>query len=872
MSDLSRWDTTREATERLQRLSDRSARLLADARAAARRARADLALQRHRHAEVVGSRLRLAILGWRSRVVHLLRHPADSVTYLVRLSGERPAVASVRQALGRFLQREAALNDAAQINREAGPGGEIRSLGSVRVRAIEREAFFAHPPTTLAWRLGSMPGGSVVAWVTLVPQTWATNIGGVEFGIQVTDSAGRTRSRTRVVQPTVTWCDRMWRPLRVPLWPDVTGDVEVRLTTRLPPQTRGDYAWAMWGDPAIVSRRPLGDVLRSMRVALRSYGVRGSVTRLFELGHRSLDAEQYRAWCRDMEPAPAALEALSAEVASWPDRPRFSIITPVRNTDPAHLRACLDSVRSQIYPDWELCLADDASDRSGTLEILKALPADPRIRQVRLPTSGHICAASNAALAMATGDYVVTLDHDDVLPRHALAEVARALRARPETDFLYSDEDKLDEAGARCEPHFKPDWSSDLFRSYMYTCHLLVLRRSLVMEVGGFREGLEGAQDYDLVLRAIERSPHIFHLPKVLYHWRKSPGSTASAQQAKLWAVQAGRRALEEHVARTGVEAEVSHGMAPGLYRVRYKISNRPRVSLVVLAGGGTRDVGGRQIDLLANTIRSIVRKTTYREYELVVVDSGLLPPESVQVLQSVPHRRLSFPHDGPFNFSRKVNFAVSEAAGPHVVLLNDDLEVIASEWLTAMLEFSQQPEIGAVGARLLFPDGRLQHVGMLVGVGGVAAHPLHMFPGSHTGYFGSAITVRNCSAVTAACLMTRKAVFEEVGGFDEGLAIDFNDVDFCLKIRRAGYRIVYTPYAQLYHLESSSIGGRIQNPAELERMRLRWTDELTAGDPYYNPNLTRDFLDYRLASPERVDSRANRRRSAGAPDRAAMY
>jgi GT2 family glycosyltransferase len=374
----------------------------------------------------------------------------------------------------------------------------------------------------------------------------------------------------------------------------------------------------------------------------------------------------------------------------------------------------------------------------------------------------------------------------------------------------------------------------------------MVYRRSLAEAVGGFRVGYEGAQDYDLALRAIEHTDRIHHIASVLYHWRKIPGSAAAEVEAKPYALANARRALEEHLQRTAASADVVPGLAPGLFRAKYRLAEQPLVTLLVPTDDRTRDVNGRQVRLLTNALRSVVQKTAYANYEILVVDNGRLSDESRAFLDGVPHRRVSYSYDGPFNFAHKLNFSVGHARGRQLLFFNDDLEVIASEWLTAMLEYAQQPAIGAVGPKLLFPDGRLQHIGAVLGVCGVAAHAFHMHPGWSTGYAGSAIVARNYSAVSGACMMTRREVYDAVGGWNERLAIDFNDLDYCLRLRRAGFRIVYTPYAQLFHLESGSHGPRTQNPAELEEMRRTWSDALER-DPYYNPHLTRDFPDYRL-------------------------
>jgi GT2 family glycosyltransferase len=598
---------------------------------------------------------------------------------------------------------------------------------------------------------------------------------------------------------------------------------------------------------AEIERRGPSGMFRSARASIGQVGLRGTLARARGLAGRDEAREQFRRWVELNTPSAEALARLRVEADALAYRPLVSIVTPVFNTAPEWLAACVESVRRQVYERWELCLADDASTSPATLAALDACTSDPRIRVVRLESNQHISGASNAALDLASGDFVALLDHDDELTPDALFEIVRALNREPDADFLYSDEDKLDEAGNRCDPYFKPDWSPEMFRSFMYTNHLMVLRRSLVEEVGRFRKGFEGSQDYDLALRVVERTQRVVHVPKILYHWRKVPGSAAAELTAKTWGLEAARRALVEHLARTGTRAEVTPGFAPGIFRVRHAIERPGLVSLVVTTDDRTRQVEGREVRLLVNCLRSVTRNTAPGvDYEILVVDNGRLSDETSAFLAGVPHRRVSYSYSGAFNFAHKMNFSARHARGVHLVILNDDIEVIDGEWLSALLEFSQQPEIGAVGAKLLFPDGRLQHVGMVLGVCGVAAHAFHMAPGDHPGYAGGANLVRNYSAVTGACLMTRREVFESVGGFNERLAIDFNDVDYCLRVRAAGYRVVYTPHARLYHLEAGTTGRREQARAELDEMRATWADVIER-DPYYNPNLTRDFPDHRI-------------------------
>ena len=601
--------------------------------------------------------------------------------------------------------------------------------------------------------------------------------------------------------------------------------------------------------------RPAREAWRSIRAfagEVRRRGVRSAVARVRAVTTPDDPPPVYARWVARHSPTAKDLARMSVDQADLPYRPRLSIITPCYNTEARWLRPFFESVRRQVYPNWELCIGDDASTDEDTRSTLGAYAAeyanDPRLKITRLPVNRGISAASNAALALATGDFVVMMDSDDELPPDALYEVARYLNEHSDADFIYSDEDKLDLDGHRCEPYFKPDWSPELFLSYMYTNHLMVVRRSLVEEIGGFKDEYTGSQDYDLVLQVVSRTSHIHHIPKVLYHWRKIPGSAAAEAGAKPYPEQAGRRAIEHYLCRRGVDAEVLSGPVSGLYRVRHRILGQPLLSIIIPTADRRGQIGERSVSLVQHAVRCILEKTDYRHYEILVADDGQLSDATRKFLAGVPHRRVASPRGGQFNFSRTMNAAVSQARGDHLVFFNEDLEVIAPEWLGAMLEYSQQPEIGAVGAKLLFPDGRLQHIGIVTGVCGIAAHGYQGHPGASSGYAGSAIVARNYSAVSGACMMTRRDVFDEAGGLDERFPADFNDVDYCLRLRRAGYRIVYTPYAQLYHLESGSLGWRVRTSSETHLMKQLW-GEVVERDPYYNPNLSKDFADYRLQS-----------------------
>ena len=413
--------------------------------------------------------------------------------------------------------------------------------------------------------------------------------------------------------------------------------------------------------------------------------------------------------------------------------------------------------------------------------------------------------------------------------------------------MIYSDEDKLDLAGVRCDPYFKPDWSPDYFLTCMYTCHFMVIRRSVLNGVGGFRAGYEGAQDYDLLLRIMDRTAKIRHIPRVLYHWRKLPQSTATAGQAKPWALDAGRLALEDYVRRNSVDAEVGPGGLPGVYRIKRRIGGTPLVSIVIPTAGRLRTVRGRQVDMLAGAIRSVVERTVYDRYELIVVaDADGVPPETMRALQGTPHQVLRFERLGLFNFSAKVNAGVAAASGEHVLLFNDDLEVTSADWLTALLEYSQEPGVGAVGAKLLYPDGRLQHVGMVLGVAGVAAHAFHQHPGVSPGYAGSTLMV--------AQLLGRDRRLPDVaaGGLQRGRRLRR-----ALSDRLQRRRLLPAPAAgrlpHRVHAVGAAVPSRVgelrrapAGPRVVGEMRRRWGAAIDR-DPYYNPNLTRDFPDYRL-------------------------
>lgn len=724
----------------------------------------------------------------------------------------------------------------------------IRWVGEVTLGGCSYEALLAHPDSLVAYSLPAGGAERFIARCAILPAVWDKHRGGVEFELTVRENASGVTSRASAIVDASTRAGRRWRTLRVAMPPSAQGsdqngarEITVELRTRVRNPAAAAHAQAVWGEPQLGTRRPIRELAAAGMRAVSRFGWRGAFDRLLHYGTTPDQSARYPAWCKQHTPDDQGLTAMAAEVDRLKYRPLISIITPVWNTDPRWLKACVDSVRHQVYPHWELCLADDASQSEATRDTLRSMEADPRIKIIYLPQNGHISAASNAALKNASGEFVAMLDHDDELTRDALFEVVRHLNDRPDTDVIYSDEDKLDLDGRRCDPYFKPDWSPEHFLSCMYTCHLMVVRRRLMEDVGGFRIGYEGAQDYDLVLRLMERTSRIHHLPKILYRWRKLPESAASALDAKPWAHEAARRALADHLQRTGQQADVLAGAASGSFRIQYEIKGSPLVSIIIPTRGSSSAAAP-----LHACLQSLV-KTRYSRFEVVVVSDCEEAPAWIHALSIAEGIRWQpHPQTGSFNFAEKINAGAAAARGEHLLLLNDDTEALHEEWLEAMLEHSQRDGVGAVGGKLLYPDGRLQHIGLILGVCGVAAHAFHQHPGSSFGYASSAVGVRNYSAISAACLMTRRSVFEEVGRFDPAFPIDFNDVDYCLRLRAAGYRIVFTPYARLRHREQDSTGPR-QPRADQERLiRERWGQAIVR-DPYYNPNLTTEYPDYRL-------------------------
>ena len=550
---------------------------------------------------------------------------------------------------------------------------------------------------------------------------------------------------------------------------------------------------------------------------------------------------------------------IRTQICAFSQRPLISVIMPVHNPAAHHLRKAIESVRAQLYPDWELCIADDGSTQKHVRGILaRYAKLDRRIKIHFRERTGGIVAASNDALALTCGDFVALLDHDDELASTALYFVAFETNQVADLQLLYTDEDKLTLQGRRTNPHFKPDWNEELFLGQNFFCHLGVFRSALIKSFG-FREGFDGSQDYDLVLRCIEKvEPHqIRHIPRILYHWRMSAGSVADVAGAKPYAKEAARRAIADHLGRRGINGHVEPCRENDEYhRVVYTLPAEPPLVSIIIP---TRD----RADLLERCLASIRKRADYPRIEIIVIDNGSVEKETRALFRTLERENNAriLRDDQPFNFSRLNNLAANEARGEILAFLNNDIEAKEGGWLREMVSHAVQTKVGAVGARLWYPDGTLQHGGVILGLGGggVAADAHKGFPTENQDYFARAILAQDLSAVTAACMLVKRTAFVETGGFDEqNLPVAFNDVDFCIRLAKRGFRIVYTPYAELYHGESSSRGWddtlakNRRFEAERKYMLDTWGDELQR-DPAYNPNLSLNGAGFRLAFPPRT-------------------
>lgn len=566
-----------------------------------------------------------------------------------------------------------------------------------------------------------------------------------------------------------------------------------------------------------------------------------------ELGQNN---EDYELWIEEQSLSLAEQQRIRDEIEAMPLKPTFSIVVPVYDIDEEYLMLAINSVRNQLYPYWELCLVDDASPSAHVRPMLKRLTIlDSRI-VVRLNKQNQgIAGASNDAVQMTTGDYVALLDHDDEISIDALYENAKVINESPDVGFIYSDEDKVTMDERRVDPFFKPDYSPDLLDSQNYICHFSVISQKIVEKIGGFRLGFDGSQDHDIIIRAIEHAEQVVHIPKVLYHWRKVPGSTAEVYDAKSYAWEAGRKAVEARLEQSGDLGRVELGPLKGTYQVIREIVGHPKVSIII----PFKD----KPELLKTCIDSILKCNSYLNFEVVGVSNSSEEPETHELMRHYQeeHEQVRFVEKNvPFNFSEICNYGVAQSDGDYVLLLNNDIEVRSEDWLERLLEHAQRKEIGAVGGKLFFPDGRIQHAGVVAGMHGAAGHSAQYFAADDIGYYGSLMVTRNVSAVTGAMLMVSREKYLEVGGLDEeNLAVAYNDVDFCLKLLDAGYRNIFTPFVHAVHAESASRGYE-DNPEKIARLEKerdyflgRWQVLLDHGDTYFNPNFDLDHFDFSI-------------------------
>ena len=556
----------------------------------------------------------------------------------------------------------------------------------------------------------------------------------------------------------------------------------------------------------------------------------------------------YQKWIQKHIPGPGELERQRKTTLKV--NPRFSIVVPLYKTPEPYLKQMVRSVQCQTYKNWELCLSDGSGEGSHLPKVLEPfLLEDDRIRLIPHENSLQISENTNAAIKAAEGDYIVFMDHDDVLTPNALFECAKVVEKWEDADVIYSDEDKMTMDGNKFfQPHMKPDFNQDLLCSVNYICHLFVAKRELVEKVGLLRKEFDGAQDYDFILRCTEEAQNIRHIPKILYHWRSHEDSTAENPESKLYAFEAGKRAVQAHYDRLGVKAEVYKGEYLGLYRTRFIRDYDPLISILI----PNKD----HIEDLKRCMDSIDKKSTYKNYEYIIVENNSEKEETFSYYKKLekenPKVHVVY-WDGIFNYSAINNFGAQYAKGEYLLLLNNDTEIINEDCLEELLGYCTRDDVGAVGARLYFEDDTIQHAGVVIGFGGIAGHCFVMQPRGFTGYCHRIICAQDYSAVTAACMMVKRKAFDEVGGLSEELQVAFNDIDFCMKLRQAGYLIVYNPYAELYHYESKSRGLE-DTPEKVARFNRevavfakRWPDILKNGDPYYNPNLTLDSQDFSL-------------------------
>ena len=611
-------------------------------------------------------------------------------------------------------------------------------------------------------------------------------------------------------------------------WNDLTSKQEVIDMKEF------DYKNSVRGRVLNVLKRE--NKVRNLQV-LKSRGVGGFVD--FVKEEIYTESEKYAYWWKKNQATAKELKEQTAHRFAY--EPKISIVIPLFNTPEKYLKELIDSVVAQSYGNWELCLADGSTSPKTGAYIKKHYNSEGRIVYRKIEENLGISGNTNFAISMGTGEFIMFCDHDDVVAPNALYEMVKVINEKPKTDIVYTDEDLINSDGTvHSSPRFKPDFNFDFLRSINYICHIFLVRKSLIDRVGMLRKEFDGAQDYDFILRCCEQTEHIAHVPKVLYHWRAHDNSTAGNPESKQYAVDAGKRALEEHYRRMGYEAVVENTGIFIVYRTIMKVQGNPKVSVIILNKDHRED--------LEKCVVSIEEKTDYPNYEIIVVENNSELPETFAFYEELQRRYSNVKvvtWDGPFNYSAINNYGAEYATGDYYLMLNNDIEVISPGWMSEMLGYCQREDVGIVGAKLYYSDDTVQHAGVVVGVGGFAGHVLTRFRKGETGYFGRLVTIQDTSAVTAACLMIKKSIYQLIGGFDEEFVVALNDIDLCLKVRALGQLVVFNPYAELYHYESKSRGfedtpeKKARFKKEIKRFREKWGEILSKGDPYYNPNLT---------------------------------
>lgn len=594
----------------------------------------------------------------------------------------------------------------------------------------------------------------------------------------------------------------------------------------------------------IIKKLTFHNIIKGIRY-LKHYGFKDFFSRLSE--RFEPEDYPYELWYKNYCATPNDIK--KQQKHKFSKNILISIVVPAYHTPKIFLSQMIESIIAQSYANWELVIGNASPDDSNMNEVLyKYASSDKRIKIVDILSNKGISQNTNAALSVASGDFIGFMDHDDILAPDALFEIAIKLENDSDIDFIYTDEDKVTtDLSKHFQPHFKPDFNLDLLRSNNYICHFFAVNRHIVKQIGLLREEYDGAQDYDYILRCTEVSKKIAHIPRILYHWRVHPSSTADNPSSKLYAYEAGLHALEEHLKRTSTVGVVSMRSDYGFYDIEYPVNNTPLVSIII----PNKD----QSDTLQKCIYSILNKSTYNSYEIIVIENNSTEDKTFITYRELAKQGITiikYPNKA-FNYSAINNFGVKHAHGEYILLLNNDIEVITPDFIEKMLGNCQRNEVGIVGAKLYYPDNTIQHAGVIIGIGGVAGHAFLGLPRYKSGYLHKASLQMNLSAVTAACLMIKRAIYDEIGGFEESLSVAFNDIDLCLRVRKEGYLIVYNPHVEMYHYESKSRGSE-DSPEKIKRfnseidyMKSRWKYFLDNGDPFYNPNLTLSSWNYAL-------------------------